>query len=294
MEVEEFSGIWQEGRGEFMKTFTIDIWENFTYGGRDVVNENPSMDAYILKSEAPRPAVLVLPGSGYAKCSPREAEALALGFNAAGFHAFVLWYTCFPGRHPLPVLDCNRAITIIKENAAEWHLDVNNLAMMGFSAGGHLALSQALFHKMDFANAPGVNPSLCGIKALMLCYPVICSGEFAHNGSFVNLLGNNPDPDTLEMLSLEKQIIKQKEISLPPVFLWHTYTDQSVPVENSLLLALSLRKRGIPLELHIFPEGKHGLSLANEETMWGDPANLNPHAAQWFGLCLNWLNLQFK
>jgi acetyl esterase/lipase len=123
----------------------------------------------------------------------------------------------------------------------------------------------------------------------MLCYPVISSGEFAHQGSFNALLGEKPGPDLLKLLSLENQI----SAGIPPVFLWHTYTDQSVPVENSLLLAGALRRAGIPLEMHIFPEGKHGLSLAVEETKAGDNANVNLHTAQWFGLCLNWLNLQF-
>jgi dipeptidyl aminopeptidase/acylaminoacyl peptidase len=102
-------------------------------------------------------------------------------------------------------------------------------------------------------------------------------------------LGETPDPDLLSRLSLETQISP----GLPPVFLWHTYTDQSVPVENSLLLAEALRRAGVPLEMHLFPEGQHGLSLAVGETDAGDPKNVNLHAAQWFALCLNWLKLQF-
>ena len=271
-----------------MKTFTLDIWEGFTYKGEGEDKFRPTLDTYILKSKAPRPGVLILPGSGYRQCSPREAEALALRFNAAGCHAFVLWYSCAPRRHPVPILDCCRALTIIRENAAQWRLDSKRLAMMGFSAGGHLALSETLFYGRDFALAPGIASSLCRADALMLCYPVITSGEFAHRDSFSRLLGENPDPGLLELLSLEKQIpIKS---GLPPVFLWHTYTDLAVPVENSLLLAGALRRAGVPLEMHIFPEGKHGLSLAIPETQGGDPANVNFHAAQWFNLCINWLS----
>jgi acetyl esterase/lipase len=162
--------------------------------------------------------------------------------------------------------------------------------MMGFSAGGHLALSETLFHREACAAVPGVDPESGCACALMLCYPVISSGEFAHRGSFDALLGPNPDPDLLKRLSLENRILP----GLPPVFLWHTYTDQSVPVENSLLLAGALRRAGIPLEMHIFPEGKHGLSLAVEETKAGDPENVNLHTAQWFGLCLNWLRERFR
>jgi acetyl esterase/lipase len=290
MEVEKPFAQGNEKTGGAMKAFTMDIWEGFAYKGEGEDNFRPALDLYILRSEALRPGVLVLPGSGYRQCSPREAEALAVRFNAAGCHAFVLWYSCAPRRHPVPILDCCRAFTIIRENAAEWKLDSKRLAMMGFSAGGHLALSETLFYDRDFAAAPGITASLCRADALMLCYPVITSGEFAHRGSFDLLLGENLDPALLELLSLEKQV----KSGLPPVFLWHTYTDQSVPVENSLLLAGALRRAGVPLEMHIFPEGKHGLSLAVPETQGADPENVNLHAAQWFGLCENWLKMQFN
>ncbi|MCL2833404.1 MAG: alpha/beta hydrolase [Treponema sp.] len=272
-----------------MKTFTLDIWEALNYKGEMADGFRPTLDAYILKGEAARPAVLVLPGSGYTRCSPREAEALAVRFNAQGYHSFVLWYSCAPRHHPVPILDCCRAFTLLREHAAEWQLNPGKLAMLGFSAGGHLALSETLFYENDFASAPGINPAFCRADALMLGYPVISSGPFGHMGSFNALLGGKPDQKLLALLSLENQI----HSGLPPVFLWHTYTDQAVPVENSLLLASSLRQAGIPLEMHIFPEGRHGLSLAIPETMAGVPENVNLHAAQWFGLCLNWLKLQF-
>jgi acetyl esterase/lipase len=272
-----------------MLAFTIDLWEGFGYSGAMEDGFRPTLDAYILKSESLRPAVLVLPGSGYVECSPREAEALAIRFNAAGFHAFVLWYSCAPRRHPVPLQDCARALTIIRSRPEEWRIDPSQIAMMGFSAGGHLALSETIFHTERYAALPGINPGLGRADALMLCYPVISSGDFAHRESFDALLGENPDPDLLKRLSLETQI----SAGLPPVFLWHTAADQSVPVENSLLLAGALRRAGIPLEMHIFPEGKHGLSLAIPETSGGDPENVNLHAAQWFGLCLNWLVLRF-
>ena len=162
-----------------MQTFTLDIWQGYTYRGEAEDHFRPTLDTYILKSLSPRPGVLILPGSGYRQCSPREAEAIAIRFNAAGYHAFVLWYSCDPRRHPVPILDCCRAFTIIRENAAKWTLDSKKLAMMGFSAGGHLALSETLFYGRDFSAAPGINNSLCRADALMLCYPVISSGEFA-------------------------------------------------------------------------------------------------------------------
>jgi acetyl esterase/lipase len=268
-----------------MRTFTLDLWEGYAYAGEGKDGFRPALDAYVIKSSAPRPAVLILPGSGYSQCSPREAEALALRFNAASYHAFVLWYSCEPRRHPVPILDCERALTVIRENAAAWAVDGRRLSVMGFSAGGHLALSSAIFRDRDFAAAPGINPDYTRPDALMLCYPVVSSGQYAHRGSFDCLLGTKPDSALLDLLSLENHV----DGSLPPVFLWHTYTDESVPVENSFLLANALRRAGVPLEMHIFPEGKHGLSLAVPETSDGVPENINLHTAQWFGLCLNWL-----
>jgi acetyl esterase/lipase len=273
-----------------MQTFTLDLWEGQTYKGEGEDQFRPTLDVYILKSNAPRPGVLILPGGGYIQCSPREAEALAIRFNAAGFHAFVLWYSYAPRRHPVPLLDCARAFTVIRGSAEKWKLDPARLAMMGFSAGGHLALSEAVFYGKDFAFAPGIDPAQSRPDALILCYPVITSGPLAHRGSFNSLLGGNPDPALLQLLSLEKHVSGH----LPPVFLWHTYTDATVPVENSFLLASALKLAGVPLEMHIFPEGRHGLSLADVETANGDPGNINLHAAQWFGLCVNWLKKQFN
>jgi acetyl esterase/lipase len=259
-----------------MQTFTVDLWEGCQYRGELEDGFRPSLDAYLLQSEKPRPAALILPGSGYMQCSPREAEALAIRFNAEGFHAFVLWYSCDPRRHPLPVLDCARAFTLIREHSDEWALDGEKIVLMGFSAGGHLALSTLLFASRDFAVSPGITPRYTKAQALVLCYPVITTGEFAHRGSFNCLLGEDPNPALLDLLSLENQI----RGDLPPVFLWHTYSDEAVPVENSFLLAGALRRAGVSLEMHIFPEGKHGLSLAIDETSAGDRGLINPPAAQ--------------
>ena len=278
-----------------MRTFTLDLWDDFPYPGNGDDGFRPTLDAYLLKGEAPRPAVLILPGSGYQRCAPKEAEPLAIRFNAEGYHAFVLWYSCAPRRHPVPILDCARAFTIIREHRDEWKLDSGKIALMGFSAGGHLALSTVIFRSRDFAVVPGIDPRNTWADALILCYPVVSSGEFAHRGSFDCLLGENPSPALLELLSLEKQVAGD----LPPIFLWHTWADDAVPVENALLLAENLRRAGnykalnqagkSPLEMHIFPEGRHGLCLATPETSEGDPENINLHAARWFSLCADWL-----
>ena len=122
-------------------------------------------------------------------------------------------------------------------------------------------------------------------NACVLCYPVITSGEFAHQGSFENLLGIHSDADRakkykqdlLELVSLEKYVTNDT----PPTFVWHTYEDASVPIENSLLYVASLCNAGVLAEFHMFPLGIHGLSLATEETAFGDPNGVREECAVW-------------
>lgn len=238
-----------------------------------------------------RPAVLVLPGGGYAFTSPREAEPIALQFNAAGYHAFVLDYSVAPAKHPQPLLDAARAMCIIRENAEEWGIYSDKIAVCGFSAGGHLAASLGVhWDKKYLENVEGIEIGKNRPDALILCYPVITSGEYAHRGSFINLLGENPNSELLYEMSLENHVSEKT----PTAFIWHTFTDASVPVENSLLFAQALREKNVPFELHIYPEGPHGLSLANEETAEGRPDYISPHIAGWMKLCKEWLRLQFK
>jgi len=242
-------------------------------------------------STVKRPAVLVLPGGGYAFTSPREAEPIALQFNEAGYHAFVLDYSVAPAKHPQPLLDASRAMCIIRENAEEWGIYPDKIAVCGFSAGGHLAASLGVhWDKKYLGNVEGIEIGKNRPDALILCYPVITSGRYAHRGSFKNLLGENPDSDLLYEMSLEHHVSEKT----PPAFIWHTFADAGVPVENSLLFAQALREKNIPFELHIYPEGVHGLSLATEETANGRSDLVSPHVAGWIKLCKEWLRLQFE
>jgi acetyl esterase/lipase len=235
------------------------------------------LEPYILKGDAPRPAVLIFPGGGYTFTSDREAEPIALRFNAAGFHAVVLRYRVAPHRHPAPLEDAEAALSLLRAKAGEWRVDPGRIAVCGFSAGGHLAASLGLLGR--------IRPN-----AMILCYPVITGGPFAHSGSFENLLGEEASGPLREELSLERRA----DSSAPPAFIWHTYADEAVPVENSLLLASALRGAGVPFELHIFPEGSHGLSLAEAETDSGRGAEIDPHVARWMPLCLEWLEGLFR
>ena len=181
-------------------------------------------------------------------------------------------------------------MNIIRENAKEWNVDDQKIAVCGFSAGGHLAASLGVhWDKQYLKECPGISAGLNQPNALILAYPVITSGAFAHKGSFENLLGIEANNPLYQEMSLEHQISDKT----PPVFLWHTFDDGAVPVENSLLFAQGLRSNHIPFELHIYPHGPHGLSLANEETR-AENMEVYPNVATWMNLCIEWLKGQFK
>lgn len=235
------------------------------------------LQTYVLAGERLRPGVIICPGGAYTLVSPRESEPVALQFCAAGFHVFVLTYTVRPKYYRQPLLELSAAVTEVRKRAKEWNLDPNRIAVAGFSAGGHLAASLGV-HWYKLPDAPQNEP-----QALILSYPVITSGPFKHPGSFDNLLGPNPSAEILEEMRLDRQVTSKT----PPTFLWHTVADEVVPVENSLLFANALRQNQVPFEMHLFPDGIHGLSLATAETDSG--GKNNPHAARWLPLCIEWL-----
>lgn len=251
----------------------------------------PTMDTYILDNESDmvvRPAVVVFPGGGYGFTSGREAERIALSYNAAGYHAFVVYYAVAPHKHPLPILNAAKAIEIVREHAEEWNVDKNKIAVCGFSAGGHLAASiSTLWNDPEIFSDNEEENKLHRPDATILAYPVITSGEYAHVGSFDNLTGTKEKTELREKLSLEKRVTAQNQ----PTFLFHTYEDGCVPVENSFLYAMALRKYNIPVEMHIFQKGEHGLSLVSDETIWSVPRFSRKYP--WMQLSQDWLNELF-
>ena len=234
-----------------------------------------------------RPIVLICPGGGYEFVSEREAEAVAIRFNAMGYHACVLYYSVAPAEFPQALYELAWSVAYLREHADEYAICQDKIIVAGFSAGGHLAASLGVFWEEGWLNerteltAQQIRPN-----GLILSYPVITSGKYAHCGSFDNLMGTQKNPELKELLSLEKHVGKQ----VPPTFIWHTLTDQSVPVQNSFLLAEALVREQISLELHIFPEGMHGLSLSNEETMVRETGfGIQKRCQEWINLAGKWL-----
>lgn len=244
------------------------------------------LDAISVAPEKKRPMVIVVPGGGYHFRSDREKEPIAMQFLSMGCHACVLEYSVAPARFPVALQELALAIAIIREHAEAWHVDEERILPCGFSAGGHLACSIGTFWNRPVAyEAIGRTAAQVKPNGLILCYPVITSGEYRHAGSFENLLGAEADAELLERVSLEKQVTE----AMPPVFLWHTVTDESVPVENSLLLAAALKRHGVKFEMHLYPTGRHGLALATEETAGNRPNSLEPCCQSWISLVQSWV-----
>ncbi|MDD3154471.1 MAG: alpha/beta hydrolase [Victivallaceae bacterium] len=209
-----------------------------------------------------RPCVLVCPGGGYSMRAAHEGDPVAEAYNAQGFHAAVVEYRVAPARYPKPQQDAIRAIQLLRYHAESWHIRPDRIAILGFSAGGHLAGSVGvLFDKIEVAAEDGADAMDKRPDALVLCYAVLLThSQFAHEGSAMNLLG---DPDYWDMNKRRSvDCVDQISAMTPPAFLWHTADDGCVPVQNSLRFLDRMRQFGHPCEMHIFPHGSHGLGLA--------------------------------
>lgn len=288
-----------------MKEFSITI-ENYMVVPVDLVKKGQytpaTMDAFLLdKEDAPetseaRPALIICPGGAYAYTSEREGKPIAKKFNSLGFQTFVLNYHTAPFEFPTALCELAVAVRTVRENAEEWGLDPERIAIAGFSAGGHLAASLCVNYKKDWllSYLSNAAPEEIMPNACVLSYPVITSGEFGHQGSFENLLGMHTDEDKakkykqdlVELVTLDRHVTED----VPPTFLWHTYEDASVPVENSLLYLAALCNAGVLAEFHMFPFGSHGLSLATEETANGEEKNIQEECAIWPELAARFLN----
>ncbi len=209
-------------------------------------------------------AIVICPGGGYGGLAAHEGEAYARFFNESGLAGFVLKYRLGSAgyRHPAMLQDAARAVRTVRARAAEWTLDAKRIGIIGSSAGGHLA-STLLTH-FDAGQPDAADPierQSSRPDVGILCYAVITLGPFTHQGSKNNLLGKDPSPELVRELSNELQVTKET----PPCFIWHTWEDKAVPVENSLQFAEALRKAGVRFDLHIYEKGPHGIGLGSRE-----------------------------
>ena len=237
----------------------------------------------------PRDAMLVLPGGAYEGCCvDREGEPIALAFLAKGAQCFVLNYSVKENaKYPTPLVDAALAMKYIKEHAKEYNINPDRVFVTGFSAGGHLAAALGSFWDEDVIYENCDMPKgMAKPAGAILGYPVISSGRFAHVGSFQNLLGKkDPSQEELDRYSVEKHVTAKTV----PTFLWHTATDEGVPCENSLMMAMALSAAKIPFELHIFPQGCHGLALANHVTSFHNPNMEYQNVEKWVDMAYEWL-----
>ena len=258
---------------------SIILWPNGAPGavGKEP-NDIPTLTPYFpAKEKATGAAVIVCPGGGYTHLADHEGRPVAEWLNTLGISAFVLRYRLGPRyHHPAPLQDAARAIRTVRARATEWNIDPKRIGILGFSAGGHVASTIGTHFDSGKPDASdpiervGSRPDL-----MILIYPVITMKEFAHAGSKRMLLGENPAAELVALLSNEGQVTKET----PPAFLVHTANDPTVPVENSLRFAESLRKAGVPFELNIYERGPHGFGLGGND----------PILSTWPQRCADWL-----
>lgn len=254
--------------------------------------ENCNVKAYIHTSghspemeERSLPAVIVCPGGGYGMVSAREAEPVAFEYFTAGYNVFVLTYSVGDRAKNFEPL-CQLAATMahVRKHMDEWKIAKDKIAVCGFSAGGHLAGSLGtLYNEEKFLSvwkrSEDIRPN-----AMVLCYPVITADEYAHKGSITNVSGSVEGTEEYAWFGLNNHV----DSTTPPTFLWHLASDTCVPVENSIAMAKALSTEKIPFELHIMPDGWHGMSTCTEEV----GAN-NSYIRRWVEWSVAWLAKMF-
>ena len=271
------------GRAEMQKP--IPLWPGGAPGALgSSTNDIPTLTPYLPDgTNASGAAMVICPGGAYARLAPHEGNDYALWLNQHGVACFVLKYRLGSSgyRHPVMLNDAARAVRWVRAHADEFKVDAHRVGIMGSSAGGHLAAT--LVTHFDSGKAKASDPveqESSRPDLGILCYAVITMGPETHGGSKENLLGKNPSPELEKLLSNELQVTT----NTPPCFLWTTFEDKAVPMENTLMFAEALRKNRVPFDLHVYQKGRHGLGL-NDKAPFA-----NPHP--WANDCLFWLKVQ--
>ena len=247
-------------------------------------NDIPTLTAYLPDAtNSTGAAIVICPGGGYQHLAPHEGNDYALWLNQHGITCFVLKYRLGSNgyHHPAMLNDAARAVRWVRAHATNFNVDVKRVGIMGSSAGGHLAATLLTHFDAGNTNATdAVERQSSRPDFGILCYAVISMGEFTHKGSHHNLLGTNATPELEKILSNELQVTPQT----PPCFLWTTFEDKTVPLENTLLFAGALRKNHVPFDLHVYEKGAHGMGLKDK------PPFAQPHP--WANDCVFWLKQQ--
>lgn len=257
------------------------LWPNGAPGAVGTNPEDkPSLTVYLPPADkANGAAIVICPGGGYGHLAVgHEGAEVGAWLNSLGVTAFMLKYRLAPRyRHPAPLQDAQRAIRMVRARAAEWKIDPNRVGIMGFSAGGHLTSTAGTHFDSGLTDATDpIDKVGCRPDLMILCYPVISfTSPFTHVGSRNNLLGPNSDMKAWEELSNERKVTKET----PPTFLFHTSGDAGVPPENSLLFYEALHAHKVPVELHIYETGGHGVGLASKD----------PVLSTWPKRCSDWM-----
>lgn len=257
------------------------LWPNGAPGAVGATDlDKPSITAYIPANNPTHTAVVVCPGGGYVMLAvDKEGTQVAHWLNARGVAAFVLTYRLGPRyHHPAQLMDAQRAIRYVRANALRYDIAPDKIGIWGFSAGGHLASTAGThFDAGNSAASDVIEHASSRPDFMVLAYPVISMQPgTTHNWSMHALLGETPSPALVDGLSNETQVTPQT----PPTFLFSTTNDDAVPVMNSVLFYEALLRSGVPAEMHIFEQGRHGAGLAQE----------NPELRLWPVLLQNWMH----
>lgn len=248
--------------------------------------QEPNIQVFLpSKRNATRQAVVICPGGGYAVLAyDWEGTDIAKWLNSQGIAAIVLKYrlpspVSQVSPHDVPLMDAQRAMRMVRQHAEEWNIDPQQIGIMGFSAGGHLASTLGTHYDAGDAGAKDPIETFSSRPDFMILgYPVISLKEHvAHIGSRNNLLGKSPSDDLVEKFSNELQVTEDT----PPSFIFHSQNDTGVPVQHSLLFYEALVRAKVPAEMHLYPKGGHGYSLG-----------INAEGTQkgWAAACINWMN----
>lgn len=268
----------------------------FYEGNKDVYLDVNIIEEHSEYSIKKRPMMLICPGGSYYLCSGREADPISRTYLAEGYNTAVLYYTTKEKFDELydhendvakPHFEVGKAMCIIRDNAERWNVDPEQIAVIGFSAGGHLAgCASILWNDEKLVKALGCPEGYNKPNAAILCYPVVTSGDKAHKTSFIYQFGEDETNPNWERYSLEKHVKPDN----PPTFIFHTQEDPWVPVHNSIYLANAMADAKVPFELHIFPKGMHGMSTGKREVM-DEKYTYNGRWVEW---SIKWLETIFN